>query len=118
MIDRTLFEVSSSDLNGVHILTAHGRLTIGDATEHLNQVLKSAVTDGSAKVIINLNDVPQVDSSGLSSLVRVSIELARRGGALHLVCGPGRVREALSVTRLIEVIPTFNDDSSAAAAFS
>jgi anti-anti-sigma factor len=68
--------------------------------------------------VINLNGVPQIDSSGISSLVRTSIQLAREGGAVHLVCGPGRVRDALTVTRLIEAIPTYDSDSTAVVRFS
>ncbi|PYU54300.1 MAG: anti-sigma factor antagonist, partial [Acidobacteria bacterium] len=46
-------------------------------------------------------------------LVRISIKLAREGGVLRLVCGPGRVRDALTVTRLVEAIPTFESESAA-----
>ena len=45
--------------------------------------------------------------------MRISIQLAREGGVLHLVCGPGRVRDALTVTRLVEAIPTFESDAAA-----
>ena len=68
-------------------------------------------------MLINLNGVPQIDSSGISSLVRVSIQLARQGGAVHLVCGTGRVRDALTVTRLVEAIPTFETEAAALAQF-
>ena len=50
--------------------------------------------------------------------MRISIRLARENGALHLVCGHGRVRDALTVTRLVEAIPTFDSDSSALKSFS
>ena len=65
-----------------------------------------------------LNSTPQIDSSGLSTLVRISIQLGREGGVLRLVCGPGRVRDALTVTRLAEAIPTFDTESAALANFT
>jgi len=37
---------------------------------------------------------------------------------LRLVCGHGRVRDALTVTRLVEAIPTFESESAALANFS
>jgi len=49
--------------------------------------------------------------------VKLSISLARQGGALHLVCSPGRVRDALTVTRLVEAIPTFETEDQARANF-
>jgi anti-anti-sigma factor len=72
---------------------------------------------GAHKVIVVLNGIPQIDSSGISTLVRISIKLAREGGVLRLVCGPGRVRDALTVTRLVEAIPTFESESAALANF-
>jgi hypothetical protein len=50
--------------------------------------------------------------------VRISIKLAREGGVLRLVCGQGRVRDALTVTRLVEAIPTFESESAALSNFA
>src|SRR5262249_15642014 len=103
---------------GVSILEVHGRLTIGEPSEQLYAALQSVVKKGARKVIVALNSTPQIDSSGLSTLVRISIQLARDGGVLRLVCGPGRVRDALTVTRLVEAIPTFETESAALANFA
>ena len=118
MTERLPMEISVHEANGVHTLAVHGRLTIGEPSEQLTEVLQSLVQGGGRKVVVNLNGVPQIDSSGISSLVRSSIHLAREGGALHLVCGHGRVRDALTVTRLVEAIPTFETDASALASFA
>src|ERR1700722_20467649 len=117
MTERLPMEISVRRQDGIDLLEVRGRLTIGEPSEQLNEALQSIVKNGGRKVIINLNGVPQIDSSGISSLVRISIQLAREGGALHLVCGNGRVRDALTVTRLVEAIPTFETDSSATASF-
>ena len=111
MVEHLPMEISVKETNGVHLLQVEGRLTIGEPSEQLNEALRSVVDGGGRKVVINLNGVPQIDSSGISSLVRISIQLAREGGAVHLVCGPGRVRDALTVTRLVEAIPTFESDA-------
>ena len=117
MVEHLPMEISVKETHGVHLLQVEGRLTIGEPSEQLNEALRSVVDGGGRKVVINLNGVPQIDSSGISSLVRISIQLAREGGAVHLVCGPGRVRDALTVTRLVEAIPTFESDAAALASF-
>jgi anti-anti-sigma factor len=106
-------EINVREAGGVFLLDVHGRLTIGEPAEQLHDALQSAIQSGARKVVAVLNHVPQIDSSGISTLVRISIRLAREGGALHLVCGPGRVRDALTVTRLVEAIPTFDSESAA-----
>lgn len=106
-------EINLRHEDGIHIFDVHGRLTIGESSDQLNTALQSILTEAGRRVIIDLNGVPQIDSTGISSLVRISVSLARSGGVLHLICKPGRVRDALTVTRLIEAIPTF--DTFAAA---
>ncbi len=118
MTEHLPMEISVRQQNGINLLEVRGRLTIGEPSEQLNDALQSIVKNGGRKVIINLNGVPQIDSSGISSLVRISIQLAREGGAVHLVCGAGRVRDALTVTRLVEAIPTYESDSAATAGFT
>src|SRR5262249_21881423 len=101
-------EINIRHENGIHIFEVHGRLTIGESSDQLTSALTAILNESGRKVIVNLDGVPQIDSTGISSLVRISVSLARVGGALHLVCKPGRVRDALTVTRLVEAIPTFN----------
>jgi hypothetical protein len=69
-------------------------------------------------------DLPHDQASGttrpfsIPPALSISIRLAREGGVLRLVCGPGRVRDALTVTRLVEAIPTFETEVAALANFS
>jgi anti-anti-sigma factor len=106
-------EINVRRTGEVFLLEVEGRLTIGEPSEQLNEALESVASQGARKIVLLLDRVPQVDSSGISTLVRISIDLARRSGALRLVCGRGRVRDALTVTRLVEAIPTFETEHAA-----
>lgn len=118
MTEHLPVEITVRESGSVSILDVRGRLTIGEPSDQLHQALESVVKGGARKVVVDLNGVPQIDSSGISSLVRSSIRLTREGGALRLICRPGRVRDALTVTRLIEAIPTFDSESAALANFA
>ena len=118
MTDHAPMEINVRDSGAASILDVHGRLTIGESSEQLHEALQSVINRGARKVIVILNGVPQIDSSGLSTLVRISIQLAREGGLLRLVCGPGRVRDALTVTRLIDAIPAYESESAALTNFA
>ena len=110
-------EVTVREADGIQFVIVHGRLTIGDPSEHLSTFVQKLTQAGARKIIVDLNDIPQIDSSGISVLVKLSISLARQGGGLHLVCSPGRVRDALTVTRLVEAIPTFETAEQAKSGF-
>jgi anti-anti-sigma factor len=110
-------EISVRDQGEVSIVDVHGRLAIGESAEQLHEALNTIVRRGVHKVVVILNHVTQIDSSGISTLVRVAIGMAREKGSLHLVCGPGRVRDSLTVTRLVDAIPTFETEAQALAKF-
>jgi len=111
-------QIKVREAGAIPILDVTGRLTIGEPSDHLNQAFETVVKGGARNVIVDLNGVPQIDSSGISALVRISLRLKNQGGALRLVCRPGRVRDALTVTRLVEAIPTFDSESAALANFA
>jgi anti-anti-sigma factor len=118
MTEHPPMEITVRESGTIPVLEVRGRLTIGEPSEQLNDALEAVTKAGAHKVVVDLNGVPQIDSSGISALVRISIKLTREGGGLRLVCGPGRVRDALTVTRLVEAIPTFDSESAALANFA
>jgi anti-anti-sigma factor len=113
MIEHNHMEIHVREQGDIAIVDVHGRLAIGEPAEQLHDALNALVKRGVHKVVVILNHVTQIDSSGISTLVRVAIGLAREKGSLHLVCGPGRVRDSLTVTRLVDAIPTFTTEAQA-----
>ena len=69
------------------------------------------------KLLLNLANVTQLDSSGISAIIGAHVSLSRQGGSLKLVCPRGRVRAVLRVIRLPDIIPTFEDEAQALASF-
>jgi anti-anti-sigma factor len=117
MTEHNSMEIKVRDVGDISIVDVHGRLAIGESAEQLHEALNSIVRRGVHKVVVILNHVTQMDSSGISTLVRVAIGMGRENGCLHLVCGPGRVRDSLTVTRLVDAIPTFETEAEALAKF-
>jgi len=76
-------EISVHESAGIHVVDVHGRLTIGESSEQLSDFVQKMMNEGARKIIMNLNDIPQIDSSGISVIVKLSISLARQGGGLH-----------------------------------
>ncbi len=110
--------ISSSKRGDITIVEVHGRATLGENSEVLDQELQRIAREGNLKMLVNLTGVVQMDSSGISALVRQCTGLSRKGGSLRIVSKVGsRVYDALNVTRLIDVIPTFETEPEAMASF-
>ncbi len=101
----------------VTIMDLHGRATIGQSNDTLAAELRRIVDGGAKKLLVNLAATSQVDSSGISTIVRNFVSLKRSGGALKLLNATGKVREVLEITRLLRSIPTFDNEEQALASF-
>jgi anti-anti-sigma factor len=111
-------QISARESGDVSILDLRGRLTIdAGESELLSDQLRTLVANGVRKLLLNLEDLTQVDSSGVSIIVGTFVSLKRQGGDLKLLCPSGRVLEVLTVLHLIKIIPSFQDEAEALASF-
>jgi len=110
-------QISIRESGDVTILDLQGRATLGVDSDLLNSHLQNLIANGVRKLLLNLADVAQLDSSGISAIVGTHLSLSRQGGRLKLHCPCGRVHDVLRVIRLPDIIPTFDDETQALASF-
>ena len=110
-------QISIRESGDVTILDLRGRSTIEGESELLSNCLKQLVANGVRKLLLNLTDLTQADSSGVSVIVGTYVSLKSLGGDLKLLCPHGRVLEVLKVLHLLEIIPSFEDETQARASF-
>jgi anti-sigma B factor antagonist len=110
-------QISTRESGDVTILDLRGRATLGDDSDLLINHLNKLVATGALKLLLNLADLTQLDSSGISAIVGTYVSLSRQAGSLVLLRPRGRVRAVLRVVRLAEIIPTFEDETQALASF-
>ena len=102
----------------VTILDLQGRSTIdGGESELLDSRLRQLLANSVRKLLLNLVNLTQVDSSGVGVIVAAYVYLKRQGGDLKLLCPCGRVLDVLTVFRLLDTIPSFEDEAQALASF-
>jgi anti-sigma B factor antagonist len=102
----------------ITILDLRGRCTLGDETEDLDRELKKAVDGGSRKLLLNLTELSQIDSTGVSTIVAAYVSLRRLKGEVKLLHPTGRVQTVLEITHMLQVIPNFEDEEKAIASFT
>ena len=110
-------QISIRESADVTILDLRGKATIGVDGDLLSIQLKKLVAKGVRKLLLNLEDVTQLDSSGISAIVGTYVSLSRQGGILKLLSPCGRVQEVLQVIHVADIIPTFKDETQALASF-
>jgi anti-sigma B factor antagonist len=108
-------KIDTRVVDGVTIMSGHGRVMFGEEATALRDSLKEALTKTS-KLILNLSDVTYIDSGGLGTLVGV-YSSARKAGADIKLTGLGqRLRDVLQITKLATVFQVFDTEQEALAA--
>jgi anti-sigma B factor antagonist len=110
-------QIEERTVGAVTILDMKGKMTLGDGDEMLRNKVAALIVAGSKKIILNLGDVPYIDSAGLGEIVRTYTTVSRQGGSLKLLNLTKRITDLLSITKLLTVFDTFEAESEAVKSF-
>jgi anti-sigma B factor antagonist len=110
-------DISQREREGVHILDLSGRITAGEEASTLRERLRGMAEGSQLSVVLNLQEVDYIDSTGLGTLVISFTTLRKAGGALKLVNLSRRNIELLVLTKLATVFEIFTDEQNAVNSF-
>ena len=111
-------EIEERTLENVVVLDLKGKLTIGEGDELLKEKINNVLQQGHKNLLLNLEDVPYVDSAGLGEIVRTYTTVSRQGGTLKLVNLTKRITDLLAIPKLLTVFDTFESEADAVSSFS
>ena len=111
-------QIDERVVDGVTVLDLKGKMTLGEGDELLKDKVNSLVNQGHKKIVLNLAEVPYIDSAGLGEVVRTYTTVSRQGGSLKLLNLTKRITDLLSITKLLTVFETFDSENEAVRSFS
>jgi len=101
----------------VVILDLLGDIAFGGLDERLVEKIVQLLGQGWLKFVLNLANIPYIDSWGLAEVVKSFTEVQKRGGSLRLCSAHKRILKLLKITRLSDVIPSFESEEEAVKSF-
>jgi anti-anti-sigma factor len=111
-------EISMRKSRQTTILDLRGRSTIdGGGSEMLDRHMRVLAGDGVRNLLLNIEELSQIDSTGIGVIVKTYLALKRKGGHLKLLHPSGRVLDVLRLFRLLQTIPSFDNEAQALASF-
>ena len=110
-------QLSLRHVADVVVVDLCGKATIGCANDLLDNQLRQLIDEGYDKILLNLTDVTQMDSSSISSVIRAFKSLERRGASLRLTGPRGNVRLVLETVHLVDIVPTTENETQAIDSF-
>jgi anti-sigma B factor antagonist len=110
-------DISEREREGIVILDLGGRLIVGEPVASLREKIRELVDAGKVNVILNLETVDYIDSTGLGGLVISFTTVKKAGGALKILNLSKRNVELLVLTKLTTVFELFVDEQDAVNSF-
>lgn len=101
----------------VQVIQLRGPLRMGEAVDRFRQTLDEAATSGDNKVVLDLSEMPSIDSSGIGVLVKAMASAKQRGGALKLVNPSKFAVQTLRLVGVLNLFEIFQDEETAVASF-
>src|SRR6195256_7083643 len=111
-------QITERSVGDVMVLDIKGKITLGEGDEQLKDKVNSLVNQGHRKMVLNLAEVPYLESAGLGEVVRAYTTVSRQGGSLKLLNLTKRITDLLSITKLLTVFETFDSENEAVRSFS
>ena len=109
--------IEQRSIGEVTVIDLKGKMTLGEGDELLRDKVNSLVQQGLKKIVLNLAEVPYIDSAGLGEIVRTYTTVSRQGGQLKLLNLTKRITDLLSITKLLTVFETFDNENDAVRSF-
>jgi anti-sigma B factor antagonist len=111
-------KANTRQVDGVSIVDLSGRITLGEGSTMLRDIVRDMISKGNKKILLNLGDVTYIDSSGIGELVSAFTTVRNGGGELKLLNLTKKVHDLLQITKLYTVFDIKDDESTAIQSFA
>jgi anti-sigma B factor antagonist len=105
------------EISGVTVIDMSGRITLGEGSAMLREMVRDLLSKGQKRIVLNLGDVNYIDSSGIGELVSGYTTVKNQGGELKLLHLTKKVHDLLQITKLYTVFDVHNDEGTALGSF-
>jgi anti-sigma B factor antagonist len=110
-------KITERKVGDVTVLDIEGKILLGEGNVQLKRKIDELVERNEIRVVLNLEQVPYMDSGGLGEIVRSYTTATRVGGNLKLLNATKRISDLLTITKLITVFEVFENEDAAVQSF-
>ncbi len=111
-------DIEKLEDGAVTIVVVRGVIKLGESARTFSGFLREVLDGGGNPVVVDLEGIDHVDSTGLGELVGYLQRFEEQGRKMAFVNPARRLRKLFELTRLDEVFPIYDDRAAAVAALS
>jgi anti-sigma B factor antagonist len=109
--------ISVSESQVATIIGLSGRIVAGEEVDILRKQVHELLRSNKTKIVLSLEGVTRIDSTGIGMLVEAVIYTVKQGGQLKLSKVPRLVHNILHTHRLLQAFEIYETDADALASF-
>jgi anti-anti-sigma factor len=110
-------DIDTTTQDGVKIVKLKGRLGMGPALDRFNATMRDLLSQSHNKIILDIEEVPAIDSSGIGMLVRHLTAAKQAGGSIRLLKPAKFIVQTLKMVGLLNLFSVYEDLAEAVASF-
>lgn len=99
------------------VIKLRGNLKLGVAADSFKQLLDELAENNETQIVLNVEEVPIMDSSGIGVLVRGLTSMKQRGGSIKLVKPSKMVLQTLKLVAVMNLFEIFEDEEAAVSSY-
>ena len=109
-------DISRRENGSVVILDINGEIDLYNAPE-IKDMISKLIEEQKYSIIINLDKVSYIDSSGIGALISSLSNLKKYQGGLKIINVSGSVRKVFELTKLTSFFEIFDNEADAVASY-
>lgn len=110
--------VNNRQVGDVNVVEVVGRITIGEGSNALQKAVRELVDRKQMKILVNLGEVPYIDSSGIGELVSAYSTVTKSGGQFKLSNLTKRVQDLIKISRHHLLFDIHEEEATAVQSFN
>jgi anti-sigma B factor antagonist len=110
-------DISVRKQANVQVIKLRGNLKLGVAADSFKQLLDEMAKNNETQLVLSVEEVPIMDSSGIGTLVRGLTAMKKLGGSIKLVKPSKMVIQTLKLVAVFNLFEIFDDDDAAVASY-
>ena len=114
---RILLNIEIKTQDAVKIVKLTGKLGMGPALDQFNATMSESLSQGHNKIVLDMEEVPMVDSSGIGMLVRHLTGSKQNGGAIRLLKPSKFTVQTLKMVGVLNLFSSYDELPQAVASF-
>ena len=111
-------QIEERVVGDVTIIDLKGRMTRNEGYGLLKDKVNSLVQQGRRHLLLNLAEVPYMDSTSVGEIVSSFITVRNSGGKLKLLNLTTRIQEQLTIAKLASVFESFDSEQDALRSYA